>query len=76
MCLFSLFISLNIFRSNKCIASYAIVDIDKCAETSVNVQGKLLLLLPKSHIGGKRYLLGLDNSNDITLYLPGNARTD
>jgi len=29
--------------------SYAIVDIDKWAETSVNVQVQFLLLLPKSH---------------------------
>jgi hypothetical protein len=42
---FSLHISLNIFRSNKCVTSYATVDIDKCAETSVNVQVQFLLLL-------------------------------
>jgi hypothetical protein len=28
---------MNIFPSNKCVASYAIVDIDKCAETRVNI---------------------------------------
>ena len=45
MCWFSLYISLNIFLSHKCVASYAIVDIDKCEETSVNVQVQFLFLL-------------------------------
>ena len=73
--LFFPFLSLNIFRSNKYTASYAIVDIDKCAETSVNVQGKFLWLLPKSHIRGKIDALVLDKSNDI-LYLTGKLCTE
>jgi len=53
MFLFSLYIYLNIFRSNKFVVSYAIVNIEKCAETGVIVQGEFLLRLPKSHIRGK-----------------------
>jgi len=45
MYLFSLCLSLNIFHSNKYIASSAIVDIDKCGEARVNVQVQFLFLL-------------------------------
>jgi len=38
-----------IFRSNKYVANYVIVDIDKCAQTSVIVQVTFLLLLPKTY---------------------------
>ena len=41
----SLYLSLNILHSNKYIASYAIVDIDKCEEARVNVQVQFLFLL-------------------------------
>ena len=44
-CLFSLYISLNIFRSNKRVSSCAIVDIDRCVEPSVIVQVQFRLLL-------------------------------
>jgi len=45
MFLFSLYIYLNIFRSNEFVASYAIIDIDKYTEANVNVQVKFLFLL-------------------------------
>jgi len=44
---FPLYISLNIFRSNKFVASFARVDIDNSAEASLIVQVKFLLLLSK-----------------------------
>ena len=36
---------MNIFRSNKCVAIFAIVNINKFAETSVNIQVQFLLPL-------------------------------
>jgi hypothetical protein len=64
---FSIYISLNIFRSNKFVVSFARVDIDKSAKASLNVQVKVLLLLSEVTYWRQRDDWVLDNSNDIML---------